>query len=299
MPQQTFTEKLSQAEQKRFRAELEGGDFEFRSVDHAHFSARGEGVVATLYRSGKLVVQGASAELFVERYLGRPGTKSAPERRATDPTIDSSVSPEVGGDESGKGDYFGPLVVAAIRIGPGDAAKLKQGGVMDSKKVTDTLIRRTAPVLREHYAHALRVLDPPEYNRRHAETGNVAILLSDLYRELVEELAQPGDRVVIDQFSKHKGRLEGAMKGLDVSLAQMHRAERHPSVAAASFLAREGFLARLAELGEEAAVDLPKGAGPLVLTAARRFVAIHGEARLGEVAKLHFKTTLKVVGRAR
>jgi ribonuclease HIII len=77
----------------------------------------------------------------------------------------------------------------------------------------------------------------------------------------------------------------------------MHGAERFASVAAASFLARAAFLDRLKELSEEVAVDLPKGAGPQVERAARRFLAIHGSEKLGLVAKLHFKTTERIVGR--
>ena len=301
MAQQTFTDKLSPALQQKLRAQLNEGDFEFRSVDHAHFGARGEGVVVTLYKSGKLVVQGGSTEMFVGRYLGGSGGKmvtSAGASRAKSPSgaVPITSGPEIGGDESGKGDYFGPLCVAAIRLNPGDAEKLVAAGVTDSKKVTDNVILRQAPVLRENYAHALRVLSPTEYNRRHTETGNVAILLSDLYRELVQELAVEGDHVIIDQFSKNESRLKNAMKGLGVKLTQMHRAEVHASVAAASFLAREAFLNGLKELGEEVAVDLPKGAGSPVIAAGRKYVQIHGPDDLGRVAKVHFKTTLKVLG---
>lgn len=293
MAQQTIVEKLSSPEQQKLRARLDEGDFEYRPVDHAHFSARGEGVVVTLYRSGKLVVQGAAAETFLARYLDRTPRAASGKPAATP----APETPSIGGDESGKGDYFGPLVVAAIRLGEGDAAKLRQAGVADSKQVSDVAIRRQAPVLAEHFPHALRVLDPPEYNRRHAETGNVAILLSDLYREVMSELAKPGDVVLIDQFSKSAARLEKAMDGLGVELVQMHRAERYASVAAASFLARAAFLDRLAELSEEVAVDLPKGAGPPVEKAARRFLQIHGEDGLGRVAKLHFRTTQKITRR--
>ena len=301
MAQQTFTDKLSPALQQTLRAKLNEGDYEFRRVDHAHFSARGEGVIVTLYRSGKLVVQGGSTELFVGRYLngsaGKMVTSGAPARaKASSRAVPLSSGPEVGGDESGKGDYFGPLCVAAIRLNPGDGEKLVAAGITDSKKVTDKVILRQAPLLRENYAFALRVLSPTEYNRRHTETGNVAILLSELYRELVEELAEENDHVIIDQFSKNESRLKSAMKGLGVKLTQMHRAEVHASVAAASFLAREAFLNGLRELGEEVAVELPKGAGSPVLKAGREFVQIHGESELGRVAKVHFKTTLKVVG---
>jgi len=293
--QTTIVFELDPAERRRLREALEGRDFQYRPVAHAEFSARGEDAVATLYRSGKLVVQGRGAASFVERYLGRtaPSAAPAPAAAARDD------GPLVGGDESGKGDYFGPLVVAVVRLGAGDGPRLRQGGGDDSKKLDDLRIRRLAPVLRESFRHAVRVVDPPEYNRLHAELGNVALILSTLYREVADEVAQPGDRVLIDQFSKQRGRLASAFRGMDVVLIQEHHAERSPAVAAASILAREAFLERLAELSEEYAVDLPKGAGPPVDRAGRRFLRIHGPGPLGRVAKLHFRTTQKIgAGRA-
>ncbi len=289
MAQTTVVVELDAKEQARLRREIDAGDFELKPVDHAHFSARADGVTATLYRSGKLVVQGAGAELFVARYLGR---ESESEGGSAEPAAAGET--RIGGDESGKGDYFGPLVVCALRLEPGDAARLRRGGVADSKRVADSTVMRLGPALREGFRHALRVLDPPEYNRRHAEVKNVALILADLYREVVEELAEPGDDVLIDQFSKDKGRLEKAFRGLDVRLQQRHHAESSMAVAAASIVAREAFLAGLHALSEEFAVDLPKGAGPPVLAAGRRFLQIHPKARLEEVAKTHFKTTAKL-----
>ncbi len=295
MSQTTHVQVLNTGEGESLRNALNQADFEFRSLNHAQFSARGEGVSVTLYKSGKLVVQGGELELFLERYLGTKLAAGPPSKaEAAGGAPGKADEPLLGGDESGKGDYFGPLVVAAIRIDPSDVQKLRQGPVADSKKVNDGLILRTAPGLRARFPHAVRVLDPLEYNRRHGETGNVAILLSQLYREAVEEIAEPGDAVLIDQFSKNKDRLESVFKGLDVKLFQRHRAESALSVAAASFLAREAFIVRLKELGDEFAIDLPKGAGPVVDRAGRQFLKQVGRDRLGEVAKLHFRTTKKI-----
>ncbi|MCZ6596436.1 MAG: ribonuclease HIII [Planctomycetota bacterium] len=286
MAQRTVVLELDAAQQDRLREEIRAGEFELRSVEHAHFSARAPGIVATLYLSGKLVVQGVEAELFVQRFLG-----DVPPREQKD----AGDEPLVGGDESGKGDYFGPLVVAAVRIGPGDAARLRAGGVADSKKVADGKVMRLGASLRGKFPHAIRSLDPPEYNRRHAAERNVALILAALYREVVEELFEPGVDVLIDQFSKDKRRLERAFEGLDVKLHQRHHAESSMAVAAASILAREAFLRRLAELSEEHAIDLPKGAGPPVLDAGRRFLVLHGPDKLDLVAKTHFKTTQRLL----
>jgi ribonuclease HIII len=113
------------------RERLAAGPFDFRSAPHALFSARGEGVTATLYRSGKLVVQGADPAGFAQAWVG--AAPAARSRSAADdglPTL--GPGPTIGSDESGKGDWFGPLVVAAVRVTLEQAEGLAQGEVRDS-----------------------------------------------------------------------------------------------------------------------------------------------------------------------
>ncbi len=299
MPQETLVLCLSSAEQADLVKRVRAADLELRTVDHAHFSARGEGVIATLYRSGKLVVQGEGATLFVARYLerGPDAPARAPAGAPRGLAAERLGKTLIGGDESGKGDYYGPLVVAAVRIEPGDAEQLVAGGVMDSKQVSDSAALRIAAALRQRFPIALRVLDPPEYTRRQAKLGNVALLLSELYREVVGEIAVPGCAVLIDQFSNSKERLVSAFRGLDVQLFQEHRAERAAAVAAASLVARAEFLLRLRELSEEVGVALPKGAGPPVIKAGHELLRLHGPKIFERVAKVHFKTTSKLLPR--
>lgn len=271
--------------------ELKRGDFRFRSVPHAVFSARGEGVVATFYQSGKLVVQGPQPDLFLERYLGHappPEEKVVPDAGRT----------TLGSDESGKGDYFGPLVVAAVRLSPEDAERLKGGGVADSKRLDDDTVLRLGPALRAHLPFALRALDPEAYNERRAAVGNLNPLLADLHAEVIRELAEPGLLVLVDQFA-NESLMRKRLEGMDFELRQMPRAEVHLAVAAASVIAREHFLVRLRELSEELGVTLAKGGGSPVDRAGRRFVEVHGEEALGRVAKLHFKNTERVTRRRR
>lgn len=293
MSQETLVLVVPAEVRGALRARLGEGDFEYRTVPHAELSAKGEGVVATLYRSGKLVIQGAQPAAFAARYLPEV---ELPADAAAGGAAEIDDRPLVGSDESGKGDVFGPLVVASVRLEAGDAAKLRQGGIADSKKKSDAAILRLAPALRATFPCAVEVLDPPEYNAGYARIGNLNTLLARQHVRAIERVARPGDRVLVDQFADAK-LLEREASGLDIELDQRPRAEREMAVAAASIVAREAFLERLAALSDAWACDLAKGAGPPAEEALLRFVELHGPERLGEVAKLHFRTIQRLLGR--
>jgi ribonuclease HIII len=294
MAQDTLVLKLGPAEQARLVAALEGQAFDFRSVPHARFSAKGEGVVATLYTSGKLVVQGADPRAFLLRYVGGAGEAAASGGGGLEA---AAGQPLVGSDEAGKGDYFGPLVVCALRLPPDRREALARSGVTDSKRLTDETVLRLAPALEETFDHRVEVLDPPAYNDEHARVKNLNPMLADLHARAIRATARPGDHVLVDRFAKESLVAE-RVRDLEIELHQRTRAESEPAVAAASVVARAVFLRRLRALSEEHAVDLHKGAGAPTDRAARDFVRLHGFERLGAVAKLHFKNTSKIPGHA-
>jgi ribonuclease HIII len=292
MTQETLVLKLAPAQQARLEHELEGGDFEKRSVEHARFSVRGQGVIATLYRSGKLVVQGSETRLFAERYLG--GLEAAPVRASGVP-IEVGERTLIGSDEAGKGDYFGPLVVVALRADPRERAELVKAGVADSKTLSDERIRVLAPALEQRYVFASEVLEPAEYNVEHPRHESLNPLLAELHAHCIKRLARPGLLVLVDKFADEK-LVASRLVGLDLELHQRTRAEREPVVAAASIIARNLFLEGLKRLSEEFVIDLHKGAGEPTDRSAREFVKLHGREALGRVAKLHFKNTQKIRG---
>jgi ribonuclease HIII len=287
--QKTLVLQVPLARAREIQRALAAGAFEFRPTPHALFSAKGEGVVATQYNSGKLVIQGEHPEAFAALYVGAAGVPQAaraPEHR------DEAV---VGSDETGKGDYFGPLVVVAVRLEPELSSKLAGGDVRDSKTLTDEHALRLGASLRAKLPHAIQRLDPSAYNAEHARVKNLNPLLAGLHARAIRELATPGVRVVVDQFANEKV-LEQALGGIDIQLEQRPRGEEVLAVAAASVIAREQFLTALRELSDAWAIDLTKGAGDPADRAARRFVALHGFDKLGNVAKLHFKNTQKIAG---
>jgi len=203
----------------------------------------------------------------------------------------------IGVDESGKGDYFGPLVIAACYVAPHHYAELE--GVTDSKKMTDQACLRLDPIIRRNCPHAVIVIGPPKYNELYEKIRNLNRLLAWGHARAIEDVLekQPCDLVISDQFADPAGLRRALFeKGRQVQLVSMVRAESDLAVAAASVLARAGFLNRLKRLGEETGMTLPKGAGPQVDDAARRLVREKGREALGQVAKLHFKTTQKVLG---
>jgi ribonuclease HIII len=281
--------------QERLRVELPE-TAEWRTAPHALFAVRALDVVLTCYTSGKLVMQGRDLDGFELRFLDHLSATSrgAPER-ADDLALDT---PTIGSDEAGKGDYFGPLVVAACTATADDNQALARLGVADSKTLADDRVRRLAGQIERLLDHQIAVLEPEEYNRRHMETGNLNALLADLHGSVIGPLLHRHPQtevVIVDRFSSGD-RLARALQAHGVvgpRVVEVVRAERHPVVAAASILARAGFLEGLDRCSDACGTDLHKGAGPPVDAAARRVVAIGGRALLEKVAKLHFKNTAR------
>ncbi|MCC6465620.1 MAG: ribonuclease HIII [Planctomycetes bacterium] len=204
--------------------------------------------------------------------------------------------PRIGADESGKGDYFGPLVVAAWRLREQDVATLQALGITDSKKLADGAIQRMAGKLDEiAQGHAI-VLLPEAYNQRYSRTGNLNVLLAQLHGQCICALADKAGAVpvvVVDQFARDT-RVLGAGMPAGARLVTRTGGEADLAVAAASVLARAAFVAALKDLGSEYGMALPPGAGSPVLKAGREFKRSFGEAELGKVAKLHFATTAQL-----
>ena len=213
-------------------------------------------------------------------------------------TTDFSSVPRIGIDESGKGDYFGPLAIAAVYVSPSSEADLALMGVRDSKKISDGRILQLAPDIRQVCRHSLVTIGPLRYNELYAKIKNLNRLLAWGHARALENLLQQVDCSVAisDQFGDQRLVLNALQeKGKLIRLVQHPKAEADLAVAAASILARAEFLQRLQRLSQEVGTTLPKGASPSVELAAKMVVKKHGRERLGHVAKLHFKTTERIL----
>jgi ribonuclease HIII len=206
----------------------------------------------------------------------------------------------IGIDESGKGDYFGPLVIAAVFVDATTQDELTLMNVRDSKKLSDGRILDMAPDIRTICPYSIIAIGPQRYNELYAKIRNLNRLLAWGHAKALETLLDRVScgRAIADQFGDERLILNALQeKGRTIVLEQRHKAESDLAVAAASILARAEFLLRLKRLSEEIGTTLPKGASPAVELAGRMIVKKHGEERLGSVAKLHFKTTQSVLGK--
>jgi ribonuclease HIII len=204
----------------------------------------------------------------------------------------------IGIDESGKGDYFGPLVIAAVFVDATTQSELTLMQVRDSKKISDGRILDMSSDIRTICPHSIIVIGPQRYNELYAKIRNLNRLLAWGHAKALETLLENVScgRAIADQFGDERLILNALQeKGRTITLEQRHKAESDLAVAAASIVARAEFLLRLQRLSDEIGTTLPKGASPAVELAGRMIVKKHGEERLESVAKLHFKTTQAVL----
>jgi len=205
----------------------------------------------------------------------------------------------IGVDESGKGDFFGPLVIAACYVGPEHLAELD--GVKDSKKLTDKMSLHLADQIRRVCPHSVIAIGPAKYNELYEKFHNLNKLLAWGHARALENVleVQPCALVISDQFADPAGlKRQLFERGKAIELRSMVRAESDIAVAAASVLARAEFLRKLKRLGDEIGIELPKGASPAVIAAGKRIVQKGGVDMLRTVGKMHFKTAQNVLGLA-
>jgi len=213
------------------------------------------------------------------------------------PGVDSTTLNYIGTDESGKGDYFGPLVIAAVCVTPETRDRLLALDVKDSKTTSDNKVRRIAEAIISELPHAIVAIGSEKYNDLYEKIKNLNRLLAWGHARAIENvLAKCAvETAITDQFGD-PGYVRNALmkKGQGIELIQETKGERHLGVAAASMVARAKFLEYLDRYSMVAGVNLPKGAGQNVDAAAAEYCRKHSPETLRKVAKVHFKNTGKV-----
>jgi len=285
-----FTVEIDIALKGKLIKDLENQGFKIEKIPYAFFAAKKKGISCVFYESGKFTVQGKEKDEFIEFYLEPEILKSL---AYTHPEASMNLSSRIGVDESGKGDFFGPLCVVALFADKTTITTLIKIGAKDSKKISDSEILKKAEIIKKTCPFAFLCLKPEKYNELYAKFKNLNFLLAWCHATVIDNLVKRTacTTVIVDQFA-YPAVLEKAIKQkkIDINLTQKTHAEEDIVVAAASILARAYFLEGLEKLSASYAIKIPKGASKQVKDTAQKLILKYGNDILKKVAKTHFKT---------
>jgi ribonuclease HIII len=209
--------------------------------------------------------------------------------------------PHFGIDESGKGDFFGPLVIAGVFTDRAVARAFIDGGIQDSKRIgSDARIHELAKTIRQTTGVVFDVvlIGPERYNDLYEKFANLNSLLGWGHARVIENLLEKKPdcgRALSDKFAD-ASVIERALlqHGQQIRLEQRTKAESDIAVAAASILARETFIDWLERAGKRLGLPLGRGVSTPIKETARRIVEQAGPSALRQFAKVHFRTAHEV-----
>ena len=297
----SYTHPLSLGQATKLRELLERLGFEFSPKEYTLFFAQKNRLSVAVYEKGpKVLVQGRGVEEFVQFEL-EPKILGEAKLGYEEVHLPEMFEPHFGVDESGKGDFFGPLAIAGVYVDRGIARKLLDAGVQDSKRIgSDARIRSLAQTIRKTANGLVEtvLIGPQRYNELYEKFGNLNKLLGWGHARVIENLLKKKPdcpRSLSDQFADARVIEQSLLRhGRRIDIRQRTKAESDVAVAAASILAREAFINWLERRGKELGFRLERGASANVKEIAKKLVETKGPGALREVAKVHFRTAHEV-----
>ena len=297
----SYTHALTNEQTTKLRALLEELGFDFSPKQYTLFFAQKNKLSVAVYEKGpKVLVQGRDVEEFVQFEL-EPKILGEAKLGYEEVHSPEMFEPHFGVDESGKGDFFGPLVISGVYVDRGIGRKLLDAGVVDSKRIgSDTRIRALADTIRKSSLGLVEtvLIGPAKYNELYEKFGNLNKLLGWGHARVIENLLakKPAcPRSLSDQFADARVISASLLKhGRKIAIEQRPRAESDIAVAAASIVAREAFINWLERKSKELGIRLERGVSPSVKDTARKLVEMNGPDALREVAKMHFRTAHEI-----
>jgi ribonuclease HIII len=306
-PSTSYTCKLTDEQASALETALSSRGFKFRAVPYARFAGEKDKINVVFYESGKLVVQGKGTQEFIEFVLEPEVLKQA--RLGYEAVLNPDLLlPRIGVDESGKGDFFGPLCIAGVYVNESVVKSWQDKGIRDSKNISsDKKIGELAKLIRKTSGCVVNtvVIGNEAYNRLYAKMKSVNKILAWGHARVIENLMAQRHQMnpvpvkaISDQFASSKEVVAKALMSLgrEIELVQRHKAEEDLAVAAASILARDEFVKGLAKLEKQFGMKLPKGASAAVDAAAKKIVEENGAENLSKIAKVHFRTAFRAQG---
>ena len=297
----SYTHALTRDQTSKLRTLLAESGFQFSAKQYTLFFAQKNNLSVAVYEKGpKVLVQGKGVEEFVQFEL-EPKILGEAKLGYEEVHSPEMFEPHFGVDESGKGDFFGPLVVAGVYVDRGIARKLIDAGVQDSKRIgSDARIRAFAETIRKSTAGLVEtvLIGPERYNELYQKFGNLNKLLGWGHARVIENLlAKKSDcpRALSDQFADPRVIEQSLLRhGRKIDIEQRTKAESDIAVAAASILAREAFINWLERRGKELGLRLERGVSANVKEAAKKLVEMNGPQVLRGLAKVHFRTAHEI-----
>ena len=297
----SYTHALTTEQATKLHALLEELGFQFTSKQYTLFFAQKNKLSVAVYQKGpKVLVQGKGVEEFVQFEL-EPKIFGEAKLGYEEVHAPEMFEAHFGVDESGKGDFFGPLVISGVYVDRGIARKLLDAGVQDSKRIgSDARIRTLGQIIRKTAGGLIEtvLIGPERYNELYEKFGNLNSLLGWGHARVIENLlAKKPDcpRALSDQFADGRVIKQSLLQhGRRIDIQQRPKAESDIAVAAASILAREAFIGWLERRGKELGLRLERGVSASVKETAKKLVEKSGPRRLREVAKVHFRTAHEI-----
>ena len=301
----SYTHPLTSDQAAALQALLKELGFEFSPKPYTIFFAQKNKLSVAVYEKGpKILLQGKGVEDFIKFEL-EPKILGEAKLGYEEVHSPEMFEPHFGIDESGKGDFFGPLVIAGVYVDKKIARQLIDAGVQDSKRIgSDAKIRTLADLIRKSTIGLTNkvLIGPAKYNELYHKFGNLNSLLGWGHARVIENLLERKPecpRALSDQFADTRVIERSLLAhGQKILLEQRTKAESDIAVAAASILAREAFIDWLEEWSKRIGLRLERGVSPGVKEAARKIAETRGPEALREVAKIHFKTAHEVAPEA-
>lgn len=288
-----FSEKIPTKKQeeikdfilKNFEAAASPKDYAFWQIKSTDFTA-------IFYNSSKFVIQGKNINPLLEKLSNEfSEIKVAPTKEEA--IIDHNHPCYIGTDESGKGDFFGPLVVAGVQIDEKNRQIFIDLGIKDSKTLKDEQMIKMAQQIQKYSTYSVVAMSNAKYNELYAKFKNLNKLLAWGHARVIENILEkkPCEYALSDKFGD-ESLIQNALikEGKKIILEQRVRAESDIAVAAASVLARATFVQKMKSMENFYGCKFPKGCNDGVKASAKIFIEKYGKERLSEVCKAHFKT---------
>lgn len=300
-----FSEKVPVKKQEEIKDFiLNNFDAELKPKQYAFWEIKSAEFTATFYNSSKFVIQGKNIDVLLEKLSKnfsshftshisqeKPSSKKAKCDEVS--SLMSSFSTYIGTDESGKGDFFGPLCVAGVMVTEKNRPIFEELGIKDSKTLKDADMLKMAVQIQKHSIYSVVCMSNAKYNELYAKFKNLNKLLAWGHARVIENILEKADceYALSDKFGDESLILNALQaRGQKIQLEQRTKAESDIAVAAASVLARATFVQKMKSMENFYGLKLPKGCNNIVKESAGEFIKKYGKDRLIEVCKAHFKT---------